>query len=220
MRDTRLEKTVKNVKVSLNSSYATQEIYPCFYILYKCLITIIDLNECELGLHHCSQDCTNINGSFICSCREGFVLSDLFSGVCKAVDPKLTIVYTNGPELRGYESNERKHLSILGNEKRIRAIDYDPKTEILYWADSYDHSIKRSYMVDAKSGQVKVGYPQDLDMMKGPFKPVAVAIDWMGDNLYWAEVDLSKEDKPAGGIMVSKQDGRYKRSIISSGTYI
>ncbi|KAF0767414.1 low-density lipoprotein receptor-related protein 2, partial [Aphis craccivora] len=176
-----------------------------------------DLNECELGLHHCSQDCTNINGSFICSCREGFVLSDLFSGVCKAVDPKLTIVYTNGPELRGYESNERKHLSILGNEKRIRAIDYDPKTEILYWADSYDHSIKRSYMVDAKSGQVKVGYPQDLDMMKGPFKPVAVAIDWMGDNLYWAEVDLSKEDKPAGGIMVSKQDGRYKRSIISSG---
>jgi len=75
-------------------------------------------------------------------------------------------------------------------------------------------------MVDAKSGQVKVGYPQDLDMMKGPFKPVAVAIDWMGDNLYWAEVDLSKEDKPAGGIMVSKQDGRYKRSIISSGTYI
>lgn len=179
----------------------------------------VDLDECALGLHHCSQDCTNINGSFICSCREGFVLSDLFSGVCKSADPKVTIVYTNGPELRGYEANERRHLSIISNEKRIRAIDFDPKSEILYWADSYDQSIKRSYMVDAKGGQVKVGYPQDLDF-KGTFKPVAVAIDWMGDNLYWADIDVSTEDKLAGRIMVAKQDGRYKRSIVSSGMCI
>lgn len=178
----------------------------------------VDLDECALGLHHCSQDCTNINGSYVCSCRDGFVLSDLFSGVCKSLDPKLTVVYTNGPELRGYESNEKKHLSILSNEKRIRAIDFDPKSEIVYWADSYDQSIKRSYMVDAKDGQVKVGYPQDLNI-KGPFKPVAVAVDWVGDNLYWAEIDLSKEDKPAGRIMVARQDGRYRRSIISGGAY-
>lgn len=32
----------------------------------------------------------------------------------------------------------------------------------------------------------------------------------MGDNLYWAEVDLSKEDKPAGRIMVAKQIAQYK----------
>jgi len=107
---------------------------------------------------------------------------------------------------------------ILNNEKRIRAIDFDPKSEIVYWADSYDQSIKRSYMVDAKDGQVKVGYPQDLNI-KGPSKPVAVAIDWVGDNLYWAEIDLSKDDKPAGRIMVAKQDGRYRRSIISGGVY-
>lgn len=146
-------------------------------------------------------------------------MSDFVSGVCKALDPKLTIIYTNGPELRGYESNEKKHLSILSNEKRIRAIDFDPKSEIIYWADSYDQSIKRSYMVDAKGGQVKVGYPQDLNI-KGSFKPVAIAIDWMGDNLYWADIDLSKEDKPVGRIMVSKQDGRYRRSIIKSGKEI
>lgn len=178
----------------------------------------LDLDECALGLHHCSQDCTNINGSFVCSCRDGFILSDLFSGVCKAIDPKLTIIYTNGPELRGYESNEKKHLSILSNEKRIRAIDYDPKSEIVYWADSYDQSIKRSYMVDAKGGQVKVGYPQDLNI-KGSSKPVAVAIDWMGDNLYWAEIvtgDGSLDDKPVSRIMVAKQDGRYRRSVITS----
>lgn len=177
----------------------------------------LDLDECELGLHHCSQDCTNINGSYVCSCRDGFVLSDLFSGVCKSLDPKLTVMYTNGPELRGYESNEKRHLSILSNEKRINAIDFDPKSEIVYWADTYDHSIKRSYMVDAKGGQVKVGYPQDLNI-GGPFDPVVVAIDWMGDNLYWAAVDVSREEKSVGRIMVAKQDGRYKRSIISTGT--
>lgn len=177
------------------------------------------MDECALGLHHCSQECSNINGSYVCSCRDGFVLSDLFSGVCKALEPKLTVVYTNGPELRGYEANEKRHLSILSNEKRIMAIDFDPKSEIVYWADSYDQSIKRSYMVDAKDGQVKVGYPQDLNIKGSSSKPVAVAVDWMGDNLYWAEIDSSKEDKPVGRIMVAKQDGRYRRSVINSGAY-
>lgn len=158
-----------------------------------------------------------MNGSYVCSCRNGFVLSDLFSGVCKALDPKLTIVYTNGPELRGYKTNEKKQISILNNEKRIRAIDFDPKSEIIYWADSFEQSIKRSYMVDAKEGQVKVGFPQDLDI-KGPFKPVAVGIDWVGDNLYWAEIVLSTE-KPKGRIMVAKLDGRYKRSVVNNGVY-
>lgn len=32
----------------------------------------IDVDECTTGAHHCSQLCTNLNGSFSCSCRDGF----------------------------------------------------------------------------------------------------------------------------------------------------
>lgn len=127
-------------------------------------------------------------------------------------------MYTNGPEIRGYEANEKRHLSVLTNEKRVHAIDFDPKTEMIYWTDTFDQSIKRSYMVDAIGGQVKMGYPQDLNI-RGPHKPVAVAIDWIGDNLYWAVIDRSGE-KFKGQIMVAKQDGRYRRSVISSGMYL
>lgn len=31
-----------------------------------------DLDECATGAHHCSQLCANIDGSYSCSCREGF----------------------------------------------------------------------------------------------------------------------------------------------------
>ena len=40
-------------------------------------------------------------------------------------------------------------------------------------------------------------------------------MDWIGGNLYWAELYLSSS-KPRGRIVVSKLDGRYRHSVISS----
>ena len=34
----------------------------------------IDVDECEEGLHPCTQDCVNTPGSFMCACSEGFAL--------------------------------------------------------------------------------------------------------------------------------------------------
>ena len=48
----------------------------------------IDVDECQTFGHNCSQICTNMNGrngTYLCSCRDGFELSDQFSGVCRAV---------------------------------------------------------------------------------------------------------------------------------------
>ena len=36
----------------------------------------IDLDECQLDLDDCAQVCTNTDGSFICSCEEGFTLDN------------------------------------------------------------------------------------------------------------------------------------------------
>lgn len=41
-------------------------------------------------------------------------------------------------------------------------------TEMVFWVDSYEKKIKRSYMVDALQGEVKVGFPQDLTV-KGEY---------------------------------------------------
>lgn len=39
----------------------------------------------------------------------------------------------------------------------------------------------------------------------------------MARNLYWTEVDRSGHRSKGGKIMVSTEDGRYRRSLINTG---
>ncbi|XP_037294723.1 LOW QUALITY PROTEIN: low-density lipoprotein receptor-related protein 2 [Manduca sexta] len=175
----------------------------------------VDVDECSAGTHYCSQLCTNLNGSYSCSCRDGFKLADNLSGVCKAVDNDVVLMFANGPEIRAFVQEKNDQFDVITSEKRIEAIDYDPKKEMVFWADSYDKTIKRSYMVNALNGEVKTGFAQDLNM-KGNAKPTALAVDYIGDNLYWTEVDRTGS-KPRGRVMVARTDGRYRRALVSAG---
>ena len=42
--------------------------------LFTCIMHSTDINECELETHTCSPNanCTDTDGSFNCTCREGF----------------------------------------------------------------------------------------------------------------------------------------------------
>ncbi|XP_066588132.1 low-density lipoprotein receptor-related protein 2 isoform X2 [Prorops nasuta] len=172
-----------------------------------------DVNECLTGQHTCSQICTNLNGTYSCSCRQGFQLSDNLSGVCRTEDDQATLIFSNGAELRAYDMRHREEFYVISDEKRIQAVDFHPRSEYVFWIDSHDNTIKRSYMVNAKNGEVKTGFAQDLNM-KSDAKPTSLAIDWISDNLYWTEVD-STGAKTVGRVMVSKSDGRYRRSLVT-----
>jgi low density lipoprotein-related protein 2 len=180
----------------------------------KCL----DIDECVSGTHTCSHQCINLNGTYSCSCRDGFQLSDRMSGVCKAVKEDITLMFSSGSEIRAFDLSKRKEFEVIASEKRIEAIDYNPETQIVFWADSFDRTIKRSYMVNAQNGAAKIGFAQDLNM-KGNSKPTGLAIDWLADNLYWTETDRTGT-KPRGRVMVAKTDGRYRRAIINNGLEI
>lgn len=142
-------------------------------------------------------------------------LEDSVSGVCKPLEGDVVLLFANGPEIRAFNENKNEEFDVILAEKRIEAIDYDPKREMIFWADSYDKTIKRSYMVGALGGEVKIGYAQDLDM-KGTSKPTAVAVDYEGDNVYWTEVDRAGS-KPKGRVMIARADGRYRRALVSAG---
>ncbi|CAH0730104.1 unnamed protein product, partial [Brenthis ino] len=174
-----------------------------------------DVDECASGAHHCSHVCTNLNGSYSCSCRDGFKLADSLSGICKAVKDDVVLIFANGPEIRAFVQDKNEQFDIITSEKRIEAIDYDPNQEMVFWADSYDKTIKRSYMVNALNGEAKTGYAQDLNM-KGNSKPTAIAVDYIGENLYWTETDRTGS-KPRGRVMVARTDGRYRRALVSAG---
>lgn len=175
-----------------------------------------DVDECATGAHYCSQLCANLNGSYSCACKDGFKQSDGLSGVCKAEQTEPTLLFSNGPEIRLYSLEKRDESDVISEEKRVEAIDYYPQQEMIFWADSYDKTIKRSYMLNAVNGNVKTGYPQDLSMKKGGAKPTAVAVDYIAGNLYWTETDR-QGSKPKGRVMVAKTDGRYRRAVVTVG---
>ena len=41
-----------------------------------CNFAHVDINECTMSSNPCDQNCTNNNGSFVCSCTNGYVLDD------------------------------------------------------------------------------------------------------------------------------------------------
>ena len=36
------------------------------------MLSTVDIDECELGFSGCNQGCRNTDGSFICTCNEGY----------------------------------------------------------------------------------------------------------------------------------------------------
>ena len=48
-----------------------QKVLHCKYI--HNMLYCIDINECELGV--CDQNCNNTDGSFTCSCEEGYTMN-------------------------------------------------------------------------------------------------------------------------------------------------
>lgn len=46
----------------------------------------VDIDECALGLHGCSDICENVPGSYRCSCLPGFAVDPLDSSKCIDID--------------------------------------------------------------------------------------------------------------------------------------
>jgi len=145
-----------------------------------------DVDECATFDNKCSQLCSNQNGTYSCSCRSGFELSD--SGICRANEPGLAILLANGPGIRSLEQVQRRESDVIMGEKRIESVDFNPRSEMIFWVDSFDKSVRRSFMAGAKGGSVRIGFAQDLSI-KGSGKPSAIAVDWLAENIYWAEMD-------------------------------
>ena len=197
----------------------------------------VDIDECLSFGHNCSQICTNTKGAYNCSCRDGFRLSDQFSGVCKAVrDDKVygeapNLLFSTGSDIHAQvltsNSDRRSQYDVVKNESRIISLDYNPRTMMLYWIDEVQSAIRRSRVPRSNlHPDSQIGYAQDVQIPgrvagaphhkdEGRLKPTALATDWVTGNLFWTEVKRSG-DLTTGFVAVAMSDGRYKRHIIST----
>ena len=182
----------------------------------KCL----DINECLTNSHNCSQVCTNIVlnteddknvRGYACSCQEGFQLADSLSGICKAKTGDTALLFSNGQTIIGNElGSENKAIEIVKEQRSISSMDYDPINNMIYWVDRADRMVKRSY-IPVLHKNSEIGHPQDLQKLSDKERPMAIAYDWVGENLYWTE-----KTGDQGRIVVSKADGRYMTTLVDS----
>jgi hypothetical protein len=90
--------------------------------------------------------------------------------------------------------------TLIEGQNYIKAFEVDPVDRLVYWID--ENTIKRAFIPVTRTA---LGQPQNLI---GKEDLTALAIDWLGKNLYFAE-------GINGTISVSKSDGRYARVLIS-----
>uniref|UniRef100_A0A8C1QPA2 Low density lipoprotein receptor-related protein 1Ab n=1 Tax=Cyprinus carpio TaxID=7962 RepID=A0A8C1QPA2_CYPCA len=143
----------------------------------------------------CSDICLlgNSHKSRTCRCRSGFSLgSDGKS--CKKPEHELFLVYGKGRPgvIRGMDMHARvydEHIIPIENLNNPRALDFHAETEFIYFADA------TSYII----GRQKIdGTERDIIVKDGIHTVEGIAVDWMGQNLYWTD------DGPKKMISVAK----------------
>ena len=195
----------------------------------------VDFNECTSFGHNCTHSCTNLNGTYSCSCAEGFELTDLFSGVCKVgrtvnvflfhfciswfplvlpqvseYDVPPSLLFSTGADIRGEHLANRTFYDVIKNEARIEAIDFNPRDMVVYWVDSREQMIKRSFLPDTSMHpEARIGHPQVVVGPNGRER-TSLSFDWVTENLYWTEVNGNQQGK----VVVATGDGRYRRTVV------
>ncbi|KFM82299.1 Low-density lipoprotein receptor-related protein 2, partial [Stegodyphus mimosarum] len=172
----------------------------------------IDIDECANFGHNCSQICINLEGTYQCSCHNGY---QSYGRRCAANGVSPIVMYSTGSEVRAFQLKMDHQFSFITGESRIQALDYDITKDIMYWTDTSEKTIKRSFIPDVMYQDTSSGFAQNLEL-KGLTKPSALAVDWVSGHLYWMDTDLSSS-RPKGRIFVSELDGRYRHAIVSYG---
>ncbi|XP_035377067.1 low-density lipoprotein receptor-related protein 1 isoform X2 [Electrophorus electricus] len=143
----------------------------------------------------CSDICllANSHKSRTCRCRSGFSLgSDGKS--CKKPEHELFLLYGKGRPgvIRGMDLHARvydEHIIPIENLNNPRALDFHAETEFIYFSDATTYTIGRQKIDGAE---------RDIIVKDGIHTVEGIAVDWMGQNLYWAD------DGPEKTISVAK----------------
>ncbi|XP_056416224.1 low-density lipoprotein receptor-related protein 2-like [Hyla sarda] len=154
----------------------------------------IDINECkELDPSPCSQSCINLNGTFNCTCRPGYVLQP-DGQQCKVTGSEPVLLVAVQFDLLVYKLQTHGEEVLMSTDKSsmIFSVDYDIMEKKIFWMDLNAESIKWITMGTKTKGTLVKGIKSDC-----------IAVDWVGRNLYWT-------DGIAGQILATALDASWK----------
>ncbi|XP_073701189.1 low-density lipoprotein receptor-related protein 1B [Garra rufa] len=164
--------------------------------------TCVDIDECSTTLP-CSQNCTNTYGSFKCFCVDGYEASRKDPNSCKSLSAEEPfLILADLHEIRKLSVDGSNYTLLKQGLNNIISLDFDYKKEFIYWIDSSRPSGRRINRIRLNGSDLKIVHRTAV--------PSALAVDWIGKNLYWCDVERKT-------LEVSKSNGLYPTVLVSSG---
>lgn len=160
-------------------------------------------NHCNGNNGGCSHLCLPNEKSFSCVCKLGQKLNP-DGKTCQRPEKMLIFARKKDLRLKHIDSNAlRQHDMVIPVDgiKSAVALDWDSKTDSLYWTDVARSTINRAYWN---------GSNQEIIIGNNIIYPAGLALDWVTDKLYWTDSGTSR-------IEVSKTDGSSRALLIWEG---
>ncbi|XP_031452805.1 pro-epidermal growth factor [Phasianus colchicus] len=136
----------------------------------------VDIDEClEGGLGTCGQTCTNVPGSYFCSCLPGYTL-DIDKRSCYVNDPAPFLLFHHGSAIYRIDTEGTNHERLVDDAGPSGLMDFHYTEEKVYWVDSEKRLLQRIHLNGTK--RERLCY---IDKGISGF-----AIDWINQDILWA----------------------------------
>ncbi|CAL4156177.1 unnamed protein product, partial [Meganyctiphanes norvegica] len=155
----------------------------------------------------CSQICNPFKDRHKCSCVSGYELqADGYN--CKSNSSGAPyLIFSNRHELRSISLKNGGNMNVkalISSLKNTIALDFyhHPDGDIIFWTDVVDDKIYRGTILGGALSNIEPVVQTGLATAEG------LAVDWVGENLYWVESNLNQ-------IEVAKLNGSFRRTLIA-----
>uniref|UniRef100_A0AAY4C4T1 EGF-like domain-containing protein n=1 Tax=Denticeps clupeoides TaxID=299321 RepID=A0AAY4C4T1_9TELE len=164
--------------------------------------TCVDTDECSAGFP-CSQHCLNTYGSYKCLCADGYQALSNNPDSCKSLSAEQPfLILADHHEIRKISVDGSNYTLLKQGLNNIISIDFDYKKELIYWIDSSRPSGRRINRMRLNGSDLKIVHRSSV--------PSALAVDWIGKNLYWCDAEKRS-------LEVSKANGLYPTTLVTAG---
>ncbi|XP_053482709.1 low-density lipoprotein receptor-related protein 1B [Ictalurus furcatus] len=162
----------------------------------------VDIDECSTTLP-CSQTCINTYGSYKCLCVDGYEASKHNPDSCRSFSAEEPfLILADHHEIRKLSVDGSNYTLLKQGLNNIISLDFDYRKEFIYWVDSSRPSGRRINRIRLNGSDLKVVHRAAV--------PSVLAVDWIGKNLYWCDIERKT-------LEVSKSNGLYPTVLLSSG---
>ncbi|XP_069782270.1 pro-epidermal growth factor isoform X2 [Narcine bancroftii] len=159
--------------------------------------TCVDIDEClDGGLGTCSQICTNLPGSYTCSCLSGYTLEEN-KWSCHPDSPAPFLIFSHGNAIFKIDIEGTDHQKIVANSGLSVLLDFHYRSGKIYWADT-ENGLLQQASINGTSRKIVRAVGKGL---------LGFAVDWLHSTIIWT-------NQKKGTIELSDLHGKKSKVLL------